>query len=138
MFTPCATELLQMLDAYPTGDVMPRRILNEGVIASVGHIILDHPAVAATMALLEGFLLLLYMFAVRGFMNAERFSSLTLTLIGIAIYFLLISGGAQAVGRYRLPAMPELCILAAGGLATFRRKKMRGYCSPADEIYELS
>jgi hypothetical protein len=138
MFTPCATELLQMLDAYPAGDVMPHRILNEGVIASVGRIVLDHPAVAATMALLEGFLLLLYLFAVRGCMNAGRFSSLTVTLIGIAMYFLLISGGAQAVGRYRLPAMPELCILAAGGVVTFRRKKMRGHRGPADEMLKLS
>jgi 4-amino-4-deoxy-L-arabinose transferase-like glycosyltransferase len=35
----------------------------------------------------------------------------------IAVYFLLLSGGAQAVGRYRMPIMPLLCILAAGTAA---------------------
>jgi hypothetical protein len=35
-------------------------------------------------------------------------------VVGGGFYFLGISGGAQAVARYRLPVMPELCLLAAG------------------------
>jgi hypothetical protein len=42
----------------------------------------------------------------------------------------LISGGAQAVGRYRLPIIPELCILAGGGLAAVEKKRARSK-SPA-------
>jgi hypothetical protein len=78
--------------------------------------------VAITMALLEGFLLFLYVSAIRGCLGSDSFRPALLTIAGVALYFLLISGGAQAVGRYRLPVMPELCILAAGGL-TFSHKK---------------
>jgi hypothetical protein len=133
-FTPCATELLQLIGAYPPGDAMPHRILNEGVAASAKSVILSHPGVAITMALFEGFLLLLYAGAVRCFAGSGRISSPMLTLAGIALYFLLISGGAQAVGRYRQPVMPELCILAAGGLTLSRKKQLRGHDSPAVEI----
>ena len=122
-FTPCATEPLQLLGAYPADGVMPHRILNEGVAASAKRIIFAHPLVAAVMAMLEAFLLLLYAFAIRGCLATGNNRSATLTLIGIVVYFLLISGGAQAVGRYRLPAMPELCILAAGGITLSRKKE---------------
>jgi Dolichyl-phosphate-mannose-protein mannosyltransferase len=121
-FTPCATEFLQLIGAYPAGDAMPHRIVNEGVAASVERVILSHPGVAITMALLEGFLLFLYLSAIRGCLGADSVRPALLALCGIALYFLLISGGAQAVGRYRLPVMPELCIFAAGGLTRGQRK----------------
>ena len=137
-FTPCATELLQLIGAYPPGDAMPHRILNEGVGASVKRVIVSHPGVAITMALFEGFLLLLYAATVRSFAHAGRISPPMLTLAGIALYFLLISGGAQAVGRYRQPVMPELCILAAGGITRSRKRKLRGNESPAVISHGLS
>lgn len=131
-FTPCATELLQLLAAYPPADTMPHRILNQGIVTSIHQAFLAHPVVALTMLLLEVFLLILYAFAIRGFFAAMR-NPMTWMLIGIALYFLLISGGAQAVGRYRIPVMPELCILAAGGFA-LRAKKLRSHNSSAAEV----
>lgn len=129
-FTPCATELLQLIGKYPPSDAMPHRILNEGILNSTWRVILSHPTVAITMAILEGFLLFLYgsamRSAIRGCLSPGSPNSLRpalLTIAGVALYFLLISGGAQAVGRYRLPVMPELCILAAGGLTLSRKKK---------------
>lgn len=129
-FTPCATELLQLVGAYPSGDSMPRRVLNEGVGSSLLRVIELQPTVAMTMATLEGLLLVLYVFAVRGCIGRGRPSVAVVTLAGIAFYFLIISGGAQAVGRYRIPVMPELCILAAGGLSIFSTKKNAGPIRP--------
>jgi 4-amino-4-deoxy-L-arabinose transferase-like glycosyltransferase len=127
-FTPCASELLQLLGAYPADGAMPHRVLNEGIASSALRVVVSHPAIAAAMALLEGCLLFLYVFAIRGAcLRAHLRPALTKTaislLLGVALYFLLISGGAQAVGRYRLPVMPILCILAAGGLTQARKKK---------------
>ena len=133
-FTPCATELLQLLGSYPADGVMPHRILNEGVVASAKRVILAHPTVAAVMTMLEAFLLLLYAFAIRGYLSAGINRPAMRALIGIAVYFLLISGGAQAVGRYRLPVMPELCILAAGGLTPSRKEKLRSHDSSAADV----
>ena len=137
-FTPCATELLQLLAAYPPAGVMPHRIVNEGLATSVKLILAAHPAVAITMALLFSFLLFLYIAAIGGVLSPGRNSAAMLTVAGIALYFLLISGGAQAVGRYRVPVMPELCILAAGGLTLSRKTKPRSHNSPAVEIHKVS
>jgi 4-amino-4-deoxy-L-arabinose transferase-like glycosyltransferase len=137
-FTPGAAELLQLLAAYPASDSMPRRIVNEGLVASTLRTIRSHPSVTILMAALEAFLLLLYAFAIRGCLVANPARIPLFTVLGVALYFLLISGGAQAVGRYRVPIAPELCILAAGGLAPFQSKEKRGHHSPALETLKSS
>jgi len=132
--SPCATEWLQMLNIYPSPETMPRRILNEGIFASIGRILLSHPGVTLSMVFFEILLLLLYALAARGFMSPRQNRLAAFTLLGIALYFLFISGGAQAVGRYRLPVMPILCVFAAAGVPISRAKEMRGHRGPAVEL----
>jgi hypothetical protein len=103
---------------------MPRRILNEGLFGSVRYVLFEHPAMASWMVLLEVYLLVLYGLAIRGLFAGGGSKKMLLTLAGVALYFLLISGGAQAVGRYRLPVMGELWVLAAGGLVTLCRTQV--------------
>jgi hypothetical protein len=130
-FTPGASELLQLLGAYPAGDSMPHRILNEGVAASLFRVVESQPQVAIAMAVLEVFLLLVYMLAVRGCFEHGSRRLGVITVVAIACYFLLISGGAQAVGRYRMPVMPLLCVLAAGSLSICWSKIKRDHDGPA-------
>ena len=129
-FTPAATEFFQLLDLYPAPQSMPHRVLNEGILHSVWVALRGHPALSIGMALFEVWLLLLYVFATIGslFCRGSRFA--VIALVGIALYFLLISGGAQAVGRYRLPIIPELCVLAGGGLAHHCKRKERNQSIP--------
>lgn len=122
VFTPCATELLQLLHLYPQDRQMPQRILNQGIISSLARVMRTHPGVTIIMGWFELILLLLYALAMCGIFRSRAERVPLSLLIGIALYFLLISGGAQAVGRYRLPVMPEICILAAGGLAVLNAK----------------
>ena len=114
--TPGSASLLELIGQYPDAKTMPHRILNEGILTSLLRIVTEHPAVTVTMAVMEGCLLFLYALAIRGSIAGGSERVIVLVLIGICLYFLLISGGAQAVGRYRLPVMPILCILAAGGI----------------------
>jgi hypothetical protein len=132
-FTPCATELLQLFRAYPVDGAMPHRIINEGVMLSLERLFVIHPEVTIVMALLEAVLLLLYLFAVWACLRSGVQNLGMWTIVLISAYFLMISGGAQAVGRYRLPVMPLLCILAAGGIVLVYKNKMRGHDSPAVE-----
>jgi len=122
-FTPAATEFLQLLDLYPSPQSMPHRILNEGVAHSFWTTLPDHPALFIGMTLFEVWLLFLYASAVVCGLLADGSRFAVLTLVGIVTYFLLISGGAQAVGRYRLPVLPEICVLAGGGLAAVTKRK---------------
>jgi hypothetical protein len=124
-FSPCATEWLQLLGAYPNPESMPRRILNEGVVRSIWRVVLAHPGVMLLMAVFEALLLILYALAMRGFLQPSFNKLAASTLLAIALYFLFISGGAQAIGRYRLPIMPILCLFAAIGLPVPRAKEMR-------------
>ena len=138
-FSPGATELLQLLDAYPQDNAMPHRVVNEGVTASAKRLVLRHPEMALVMLLLAGYLGLLYLGAIAGLLRRPVSSAGLLAVAGTALYFLLISGGAQAVARYRLPVMPELCVLAAGGLSVVSIKRVRGRrSSPAEEVRQIS
>jgi hypothetical protein len=128
-FSPAATELLQLLNIYPVDDSMPHRIVNEGIAKSILRVVLHHPAIMALMGILVGMLIALYALAFCGVFLARGSALAISTIAGIALYFLLISGGAQAVGRYRLPILPELCILAAGGIASIQKR--RGLNGPA-------
>jgi 4-amino-4-deoxy-L-arabinose transferase-like glycosyltransferase len=122
-FTPCATELLQLLHLYPQDQQMPQRILNQGIISSLAQTMRIHPGVTIVMGSFELILLLYYALAICGILRGNGEKVPLILLIGIVLYFLLISGGAQAVGRYRLPVIPEVCILAAGGLSVLRSKR---------------
>ena len=123
VLTPCATELLQLLHLYPQDQQMPQRILNEGIINSLAQIMRAQPLVTIVMGSFELILLLYYALAACGIFSGNGEKVPLSLLIGIALYFLLISGGAQAVGRYRLPVVPEVCILAAGGLSIIRSRR---------------
>jgi hypothetical protein len=113
-FTPCAAELLRMLNAYPLDG--PKRVVDEGPLRSAMRLAHTHPGAAAVMAALEMVLLGLYVLAARGALcGCVRREALWL-LLGVSLYFLAVSGGAQAVGRYRLPVMPVICVFAAAGL----------------------
>jgi hypothetical protein len=123
-FTPAAADMLRMLDAWPKD--WPARVVNEGPIAAALRLALAHPWLALVMAAMEALLLVLYLLAVRGVMRGGAHSAQLSLLLGVALYFLAASGGAQAVGRYRLPAMPVVCVLAAAGLP--RKPTSHGLC----------
>lgn len=124
--TPCASEWLQLLHAYPDEKTMPGRVLNEGIGRSFMRVLAANPKVAVVMIALEVPLLVLYAAALPGAARAGGDKAALCLLAGVALYFLLISGGAQAVGRYRVPVMPELCVLAAGGVASLAIKMKSG------------
>lgn len=114
--TPGTSEVLQMLGAYPVDGVMPHRMLNEGIFSSLQRVIAAHPMIALAMGIMDLWLVLLYFLAVFGAIRPQKNRAIVLTLVAIALYFLVISGGAQAVGRYRLPILPVLCILAGANV----------------------
>lgn len=131
--SPGATEFLQLIDAYPPTDKMPQRLVNEGIQSSIAQVAREHPGVATVMILFSGFAIFLYAAAFAGVVS-KRQSAGVLILSGTALYFLMISGGAQAVARYRLPVIPELCILASGGICALYDKTKRSCRSSSAQV----
>jgi hypothetical protein len=103
---------------------MPQRLVNDGVQRSFKRIAREHLGIALVMMLFSASALLLYGAAFMGLLSGRRTGAMCI-LAGTALYFLLISGGAQAVARYRLPAIPELCILASAGISDLYDKTKR-------------
>jgi hypothetical protein len=120
-FTPCAADLLRLLRAYPEDGATPKRVVHEGLARAGVRLVQAHPWMAAAMAALEAVLLVLYLLAARGMLRCGARNCCLWLLLGVALYFIAVSGGTQAVGRYRLPVMPIVCILAAAGV---RRKTL--------------
>lgn len=117
--TPCATEMLKLLGA----DDAPERVVSAGprpALARMAHL---HPGRLVWMALFEAWLLALYLFAAHGLRRGGATKSVQALLLVVVFYFLALSGGVQAVGRYRLPVMPVLCVLAAAGLSAHGRAR---------------
>jgi hypothetical protein len=121
VFTPCAADLLRLLGVSPEDG--PKRVVNEGPVRSALRLAQAHPWTAALMAVLEGLLLGLYLLAARGALSGCARPALLWLLLGVFLYFVAVSGGAQAVGRYRLLAMPAVWLLAAAGFSSFRDQK---------------
>ncbi|MGO9778000.1 MAG: ArnT family glycosyltransferase [Terracidiphilus sp.] len=113
-FTPCAAELLRLVGISPQDG--PKRVVDEGPVRSALWLVRAYPGPAAVMAALELVLLALYLLAARGALSGCARREVLWLLLGVSLYFLAASGGAQAVGRYRLPVMPVVCVFAAAGL----------------------
>lgn len=112
--TPCAADLLRLVGAYPEDG--PKHVVNEGPLRSAIRLAQMHPWQAVLMAALEFVLLAYYLLAMRGVFSGCARRDVLWLLLGVSLYFLAVSGGAQAVGRLRLPMMPAVWIFAAAGL----------------------
>jgi hypothetical protein len=119
--TPCAADLLRLWGAYPEDG--PKHVVNEGPLRSALRLAQTHPWQAALMGALEFVLLGYYLLAARGLLSRFAPRDMACLLLGVSLYFLAVSGGAQAVGRFRLPVMPAVWIFAAAGL---RRSSTQG------------
>lgn len=120
--TPGGAELLGLTGTWPHD--WPARIVDRGPVRSSAGLAARHPGTACVLVLFAGVLVGLYLLAVRGGVGLGAKSAQMWLLAGAAAYLIGIAGGAQAVGRYRLPAMPEICILAAVGTRGRRRSGM--------------
>jgi hypothetical protein len=117
---PGASVLISLLGA-PLDDETFLREREQGPVRAVLWAAGNYPWKTALMAALEAVLLVLYLLAARGAVRGAAPSACLWLLLGVSLYFLAVCGGAVAVARYRLPVMPEVCLLAAAGIACPRR-----------------
>ena len=119
VLTPSAAELFEMLDADSAG--AQARVVHEGPLRAAWRVVRTDPVRAITMAVFEAWLLVLYLLMARGVCKGKLQWPVPALLLGTALYFVAVSGGVQAVGRFRLPVMPLVCVLAAVGVVARRK-----------------
>lgn len=113
--TPGVSDLFALLGANPNS--APARLPAQNSAAAAIQFALTNPVHALVMIGFAAFLLWLYWHAFTALRSTQLSTQIGTLFILIAAYILLLSGGAQAVGRYRLPIMPLVCVLAAGTVA---------------------
>jgi hypothetical protein len=115
-FTPCAADFLRMVGEEP--EDAPERVVGKSLVEEMAGLLREHLGVAMAMVFFELILLGIYWFAAVSFWRGSMGKKYKVLFAGLILYFVLVSGGMQAVGRYRAPVMPFACILAAGAVVS--------------------
>jgi uncharacterized membrane-anchored protein len=118
MFDTVATVILQAVHLYPERGGLMARTVDLGFYGGMMWLMRHHPIVGIVFLLLGIQLLLYYVLALLG---VRQLPLAVGCFFGfVALYFVLLSGGPIACGRYRAPVMPLVCIPAAVTIANWR------------------
>ncbi len=128
LFDPGAFAYLKLFKLYPRSGGLLGMAVDRGVVKTAFYLFNHKPLVFWSNVLLGvvlGFYLLLA--AVGLFSKAVLKNRAAVMIFLIGVYFLALSGGPQAEGRFRHPVMPMVCVLAGLGLslvqAWWRRRR---------------
>jgi 4-amino-4-deoxy-L-arabinose transferase-like glycosyltransferase len=116
LFDPGAAEYLRLFQAYPRSGRLMNTMVNEGIVALLKTIVTQQPMLFALSAILGLWLLANYALAFFG-LQGQSFTLPLLLLLTTGLYQLALAGGTLAAGRFRMPVMLVVCILAGQGLA---------------------
>jgi hypothetical protein len=121
---PGATGFLRVLDLEGDIDALIGDAVSGGLPHAILYFALHRPLVFWSNMALGLLLMVYYLGALAGLLYRRPPTQgiLSAFLIAVAAYFIVISGGASAVSRFRHPIVPILCVFAASGLAALKRR----------------
>lgn len=113
LFDPGATDYLKFFGFYPARGGLLSYALDHGMVSTIQYLQQNKPLVFWSNVLFGMLLGLYYFLAFGGITHGFRREKCgTIILIGLLLYFLLLSGGPISLHRFRHPMMPMLCIFA--------------------------
>ena len=126
LLDPGAIDYLKLLGLYPDGGGLLGEVVDRGIVGTVKGLAFKRPVIFFS-SLLLGIVLLFYLgLALVALLRRARFDAPFAALAVTGLYVLLLSGRANALGRFRDPLMPIICVLAGCGLELIRpRRKPR-------------
>uniref|UniRef100_E6QMK9 Glycosyltransferase RgtA/B/C/D-like domain-containing protein n=1 Tax=mine drainage metagenome TaxID=410659 RepID=E6QMK9_9ZZZZ len=120
-FSPGATEFLRMIGMPQVQDVSLaeylKKTIQQGSGAPIASRLQGLPESLLVSIVFEIFLVAVYVLAMLRLTFSRGGTPAVCLIALVSFYFLLVSGGGQAVSRLRTPAMPGIAILAGGGIA---------------------
>jgi 4-amino-4-deoxy-L-arabinose transferase-like glycosyltransferase len=128
IFDPGSTDFLKFFDLYPKQGGLLGVLVDQGAVKTMEALLLTRPLVVwSTVVLLP--LLALNLLCACAVLFSKRLmrDPCVLTALLIVTYYLLISGGPNALGRFRHPAMPIISILAGYGISRIAATRFRGH-----------
>jgi 4-amino-4-deoxy-L-arabinose transferase-like glycosyltransferase len=116
-FDPGAVALLRPFGLYPKEGGLLNRMLTHGIVNAITHLFRTNLVVTSVLVVLGVLLLAQYILALLAVVTERRFLDPSVLIVVLSIgYFVAIAGGPIGYGRFRHPAMPLVCALAAAGL----------------------
>ena len=118
LLDPGAFEYLKLFGLYPRSGGLLGVVVDRGIVGAMGVLLRERPLVfwsnLALGLVLAGYLLFaaVALFA-KGLWRMPGVGAVLLT----ALYLLISSGGPQALGRFRHPVMPVVCLFAGFGIS---------------------
>lgn len=110
---PGGIEWLRSVGRYPRAGGLLGTIQEQGLLAGLAELARRHPtALAALIATASG--LLVWPLALAGWPALP--SAVRATWVGVILALVVLSGGVHANGRFRVPFVPLLDVMAAAGL----------------------
>jgi hypothetical protein len=132
VFDPGSTEFLKFFHLYPRQGGLLGVLVDEGVVKTIRTLLLTSPVMFWSNALLFP-MLLAYLSCACIVLFSKRLmlDPTILAALLIVSYYLVISGGPAALGRFRHPAMPIICVLAGYGLYVVLIRLQRASSRPS-------
>ncbi len=120
LFDPGAAEYLRLFRLYPRSGRLLNTMVSEGLGSIIVNIVTKQPLLFVLSALFGLWLLLNYALALFGL---QPMNLPLILLLTTALYQLALSGGTLASGRFRMPVMIVVCILAGQGFSKWKQRK---------------
>ena len=116
-FDPGAIALLRPYGLYPKAGGLLNRMVTYGLANAIAYLFRTNLPATVVLLVLGALLLTEYVLALHAVLTRRRFLELSVLIVVATIaYFIVIAGGPIGYGRFRHPAMPLVCALAASGL----------------------
>ena len=112
---PGGLEHLRLFGLYPRAGGLLGLAIDEGMVAAARQVWARQPAAFALNAVLGAVLVAWYALAAIGLIAARPRGAGLALVVAVALYLLILSGGAVSLSRFRHPIMPALCMLAGLG-----------------------
>ena len=113
---PGAVDYLRLYRLYPAQGGLLGDAVDKGILAAAARLVQERPLAFWSMAALGILLAAYYLLAFVGLFSRRISWAATWLLLGVAVYFVLISGGPASLSRFRHPVMPIVCLFAAAGM----------------------
>jgi 4-amino-4-deoxy-L-arabinose transferase-like glycosyltransferase len=119
LFNPGVTEVLRELGLFPPDRTTFSTQFDHGYFSAMGWLLRQYPLAAVLLPLMLAQLLLYYALAFAGLRKLPL--EIRIFMVGMCVYFVLVSGFLTAGARFRMPIMPLVCVAAGLAIARWKR-----------------
>jgi 4-amino-4-deoxy-L-arabinose transferase-like glycosyltransferase len=120
LFNPGVTEVLRELGLFPTDRTAFTTQFDRGYFSAVWWLLRQYPLAAVLLPLMLAQLLLYYALAFLGLRKLPL--EIRIFMVGMCVYFVLVSGFLTAGARFRMPIMPLVCVAAGVAIVGWKDK----------------